>query len=184
MLSDRKQKMKLSIAQTVFGILIVFGAVYVTGWMIHEASTEYEQVIPNFPVDVTNVNIIQNNETLFDIARYGSLALPVLGVLILVIGTIQSNKLYAHTWQLITLNITAGALITALAFIIFGYGKQTFSVTAIIKSTDTLISMNTLSEGFSLSMVLTIGVMLLLGLAVVGVGIAQLVKTKKVANNT
>lgn len=174
--------MKLSITQIVLGILIILAAFYVTGWMIHEASSQYEPVIPNFPVDVTNISIIQNNETLFYIATYGSLALPILGVLVLVIGTVQSNKLNARIWQLITINITAGALIIALVLVIFGYGKHTFSATAIIKDTDTVISMDTLSVAFSLSMVLTIGAMLLLGLAVVGVGIAQLVKSRNTQN--
>ncbi len=170
--------MKLSVTQIVLGVLIIFAACYVTFWMLREASTQYELVMPHFPVDVTNINVIQNNETLFNIAAYGSLALPILGVLVLVIGTIQSNKLNARTWQLIMVNITAGILVTALAFIIFRYGKQTFSFTAIIKGTDTLISMNDLLKS-SLSMLLTTGATLLLGLAVVGVGIAQLVKSRK-----
>jgi len=170
--------MKLSATQIVLGILIVLIGCYVTFWMLREASTQYELVTPHFPVDVTNINVIQNNETLFNLAAYGSLALPILGVLILVIGVNQSNKLNARTWQLIIVNIIAGVLVTALAFIIFRYGKQTFTFTAIIKGTDTLIIMNDLLQS-SLSMLLTTGATLLLGLAVVGVGIAQLIKTRK-----
>ncbi len=170
--------MKLSVTVMVLGTLIVLTGCYVTFCMLRESSTEYELVMPVFPVDVTNISIIQNNETLFDIAAYGSLALPILGILVLVIGTIQSNKLNARTWQLIMVNIIAGLLVTALAFIIFRYGRQTFTFTAIIKGTDTLISMNDLLKS-SLSMLLTTGATLLLGLAVVGVGVAQLVKSRK-----
>ena len=170
--------MKLSVTQVILGILIVLTACYVTFWMLREALTQYELVTPHFPVDVTNIHVIQNNETLFDVATYGSLALPILGVLVLVIGAIQANKLNARTWQLIMVNITAGILITALAFIIFRYGKQTFTFTATIAGTDTLISINDLLES-SLSMLLTTGVTLLLGLGVVGVGIAQLAKSRK-----
>lgn len=169
--------MKLSVTQVILSVLIILTGCYVTFWMLREASTQYELVTPHFPVDVTNINVIQNDETLFDIAAYGSLALPILGVLVLVIGTIQSNKSNARTWQLILVNITAGVLITALAFIIFSYGKQTFTFTATIKGTDTLISTNDLLES-SLSGLLTAGAMLLLGLSVVGVGIAQLIKSR------
>ena len=173
--------MKLSLTQIILGVLIIFAACYVTGWMIHEAPHQLTQPLPNIPKGMAIIETIQENEALFNLARYGSLALPVLGALVLVIGTIQSVKAGTRTWRLITINIIAGVLITALAFVIGTWGYPTIYYTATLEGSDTLIKISTLPVS-DRDVALAIGVTLLLGLAVVGVSIAQIVKSQKTQN--
>jgi hypothetical protein len=171
--------MKLPIAQTVFGILIVFGACYVTGWMIHEAPQQFSQPVPTDSGGITYINVVPADEALFNVSRYGSYALPVLGVLVLVISAIQSTKVTARTWKLTTVNIIAGILVAALAQIITRWGYPTEFHTAIGTGSDTILRIN-INPGMSLLGVqLASGAIFTLGLAVLGCSIAQLVKSRK-----
>jgi flagellar basal body-associated protein FliL len=172
--------MKLSITQIILGVLIIFAACYITGWMIHEAPHQFTQLVSNNTGGVTYINVVPEDERLFNVSRYGSYALPVLGVLVLIIGTIQSAKADARNRRLIIINIVAGFLIAALAFIITRWGYPTQFHTAPGGGSNIIIFAN---PGRSLlGLQSASGIMVAFGLAVLGVGIAQLIKARKTQN--
>ncbi len=171
--------MKLSVTQAILGVLIIFAAVYVTGWMIHEAPSQYTQPLVTDAGKTTYIDVVPEDEGLFNVARYGSYALPVLGVLVLVIGTIQSVKAGARNRSLITVSIIAGLITAALAYIITMWGyPTTFHFTP--PEGINMLGMILTNPGRSLIGVQSAsGIMTASGLAVLGVGIAQLVKSRK-----
>jgi hypothetical protein len=171
--------MKLSATQIILGILIVFGACYVTGWMIHEAPQQFSQPVPTDSGGITYVDVVPADEALFNVSRYGSYALPVLGVLVLVISAIQSVKATARTWKFSIINIIDGALVAALALIIARWGYPMEFHTAIGTGSDTIMWINVNPGRSLLGVQSTSGAIFALGLAVLGCGIAQLVKSRK-----
>jgi hypothetical protein len=170
--------MKLSIAQILLGALIVLAACYVAGWMIHKAPS----VLP--PLDSGSESIpkyvkaIPEHNELYNIARYGSYLLPVIGIYLLVSGAVENLKPEARNRNWVITDIVAGLLVAILAFIIIGWGYPTtfHAITPeghefqiyYLNPGRTMIAVDTVS-----------GIMLLLGLSVLGVSIAQLVKSRK-----
>jgi hypothetical protein len=170
--------MKLSIAQVVLSILIILTACYVTGWMIHEALSAYQQPISEPAGGITYVDVTPQNDGLFRAARCGSYALPVLGILVLTISVIQTVKAEARTLRLFITNIVAGALIAALAIIITMWGYPTQFHGALGGGSNVIIFTN---PGRSyIGVQSASGIMVALGLAVLGCGIVQLLKSRKV----
>jgi hypothetical protein len=169
--------MKLSVTQMVLGILIILAACYVTSWMIHEALSAYQQPISEPAGGITYVDVTPQNDGLFRAARCGSYALPVLGILVLTIGVIQTVKAETRTWRLFITNIFAGALITALAIIITMWGYPTQFQGALGGGSNVIIFTN---PGRSyIGVQSASGMMVAFGLAVLGCGIAQLLLTRK-----
>jgi hypothetical protein len=171
--------MKLSITQIVLGILIIFGACYVIGWMIHEAPLQFKQPVPNDAGGVTYVDVVPENEALFNIARYGSYFLPVLGILVLIIATVQSARAGARTRSLMITNIIAGVLVAALALIITNGGYPTTFHAIMPAGSDTSLTILTNPGRSLLGVQSATYALFLLGLAVCGIGIAQYVKSLK-----
>jgi hypothetical protein len=174
--------MKLSITQMILGILIIFAAVYVTGWMIHEAPKQYTQPVIDAAGKTTYVAVVPEDEALFTVSRYSSYALPILGVIILIIGVAGTIKKEANKYSLVITNIVAGVLIAALSYIISRWGFPTdfHSLTPAIGGT--LLSINTNPGNSLFNVHLASWVMSLAGLAILGCGIAQLTKVKKFRN--
>jgi hypothetical protein len=173
--------MKLSVTLLVLGIIILLAACYITGWMDFEAQSQFIQPPADTCNNVLDVHIVQSNEALLHIARYGSYALPVLGVLVLVIAAIQSVKVGARTRRLITINIIAGILVTGLSSIITGWQHSTTTYTGILECNGQFVTFDTVPDVPLLDM-LVVGMTLLLGLAIVGAGITQLIKARKTVN--
>lgn len=171
--------MKLSVTQAILGVLIIFAAVYVTGWMIHEAPSQYTQTLVTDDGKTTYIDVVPDNEGLFSVSRYGSYALPVFGVLVLIIGMLQSVKASARNRSLITVSIIAGALTAVLAYIITMWGyPTTFRFTPPEGINMLGIILTNPGRAF-VGLQLASGLMVMLGLAMFGVGIAQLVKSRK-----
>jgi len=169
--------MKLSVTQAILGVLIILTACYITGWMIHEALSAYQQPISEPAGGITYVDVTPQNDGLFRAARCGSYALPVLGILVLTIGVIQTVKAETRTRRLFITNIIAGALIAALAVIITMWGYPTVFHGAMDGGSNVIIFSN---PGRSyIGVQSASGIMVAFGLAVLGVGIAQLVKSRK-----
>lgn len=169
--------MKLSITQAILGVIIILNAVYITGWMIHESPSQLRQPMPDNNGGVTYVDVVPADESLFNVSRYGSYALPVLGVAALVIGVIQSVKADARKKSLFTIYVIAGLLIAVLAAIITRWGYPTEFHTFPGGGSNTIIFTN---PGRSLLGVQSAsGLMVAFGLAVLGCGITQLVLNRK-----
>ncbi len=171
--------MKLSVTQMALGILIIFAACYVTGWMIYKAPSQFRQPMPNDTGGVTYIDVTPKDEGLFNVSRYGSYALPVLGVLVLIIGAIQSVKAKARARRLIITNVIAGVLVVALAIIITRWGYPTEFHTAMGGGSDMILIINNNPVRSLLDVQSASGAILAFGLAVCGCGIAQLVKSRK-----
>ena len=171
--------MKLSTAQIILGALIVLAACYVTGWMIHKAPSELRQPNPDTSSTPRYLDVIPENYELFNIARYGSYLLPVAGMFLLVTGAVQNVTPEARKRSLTIANIIAGLLIAATAFIITSWGYPTTFHTVMPQGSN-LTGLIFTNPGRSLIAVQSVSaVMVLLGLAALGVNIAQLFKSWK-----
>ena len=171
--------MKLSITQMALGVLIVFAACFITGWMIFEAPDQLQRPAPYLPSELTIINVIQENGILINIARYSSLALPILGVLILIISTFQSAIPKLRTWRIILINMIAGFLIFTLTLIIAIWGYPTITYIATYEGSDLLVKIFSFPNVPDYTMLIHL-FLLPLGLAVFGIAIVQLIKSRKV----
>lgn len=172
--------MKLSITQVALGVLIVFAACWVTGWMIYRAPQQLSQ--PAFDAEgriVDYIDVLPQDNTQFNIARYGSYLLPVFGVFLIISGAIPAARGGTDKRPLAVLNIVAGVLIAGLALVIARWGYPTTFHTGPPELTGSTMIINT-NPGRSLLGIhwATIAI-LVFGLAVVGVVIAHLIKSRK-----
>jgi hypothetical protein len=170
--------MKLSVTQIILGVLIIFAACYVTGWMIHTPVPHTYPVTDN-DGKVTYVDVIPEDEALYNVSLFGSYLLPVLGVLVLIISTIQTVRAGARTRSLMITNIIAGVLVAALALIITNGGYPTTFHAIMPAGSDTSLTIETNPGRSLLGVHLVTSATFLLGLAVCGIGITQYVKSLK-----
>ena len=171
--------MKLSITQITLGILIILAACCVTGWMIHKAPDQLRQPVLDNAGKTTYMDVVPQDEALFNTARYGSYLLPFLGIFLVIAGTIQAARGGIGIKSLATSTIFAGVIVAALGFIITTWGYPTSFVTPHPDENDRLMGIFT-NPGRSLVLIQAVSAFLLLpGLAAAGVGIAQLVKSRK-----
>jgi hypothetical protein len=174
--------MKLSLAQIILGAFIIVAACYVTGWMIHKAPSELRQ--PNLDAAATQkyIDVVPEHNGLFNVARYGSYLLPVIGIYLLVSGAIENVKTGARNRNWLITDIVAGLVVAALGFIITTWGYPT-TFHEVVPENSELMKIIFTNPGRTLVAVQTIsGILVLLGLAVLGVSIAQLVKSRKTIN--
>jgi hypothetical protein len=170
---------KLSIIQIVLGALIVLAACYVTGWMIHKAPS----VLP--PLDSGSdsipeyVKAIPEHNELYNIARYGSYLLPVIGIYLLVSGAVENLKPEARNRNWVITDIVAGLVVAALGFIITTWGYPTTFHMVMPESSNFTGTIFTNPGRTTVAVQSVSAVMVLLGLSVIGVSIAQLVKSWK-----
>jgi vacuolar-type H+-ATPase subunit I/STV1 len=106
----------------------------------------------------------------------------VLGVLVLIIGLLQSVKVSARNRNLIMVSIIAGVLTAVLAYIITMWGFPTTFHFTPPEGINMLGTMFTNPGRAFVGLQLAGGLMVMLGLAMFGVGIAQLVKSIKTPN--
>jgi hypothetical protein len=170
--------MKLSVTQIALGVLIILAACYVTGWMIHKAPGQLTQPVIGDPGKTTYVDVIPKEEALFNIARYGSWLLPVTGIFLAIAGAVQAARERKTVKRLAISTITAGVIVAALGFIITTWGYPTTFMTAHHDANNRLMMIFS-NPGRSLVWIQSVSAFLVLpGLAVAGVGIAQLVKSR------
>jgi hypothetical protein len=173
--------MKLSVTQVVLGIIIILAACYVTGWMIHKAPSQLTQTMIDNAGKTTYIDAIPENEAMFKIAMYGSYLLPVLGIFLVISGAVQAARGGKTIKSLAILCIISGVLVAGASIIITTWGYPTTFVTPHPDENNRLMMMFS-NPGRSLVLIQAVSTFLLLpGLAAAGVGIAQLVKSKKKA---
>ncbi len=177
--------MKLSIMQIVLGVIIILAACYITGWMIHQAPDQLRHPWHDNDGTTDWVDVVPEHEFLFNTARYGSYLLPFLGIFIVIINTIQATKGGTNIGGFALAGIIAGVMTAGIGFIIIGWGyPTTFNAVTpegvvVPEGTEILKKIFTNPGRSHIAVQSATGLLLLIGLAVSGIGIAQLVKSKK-----
>jgi hypothetical protein len=171
--------MKLSITQIILGVLTVLAACFIVGWMTYQAPNFLRQQKLGDGVVKTYIDVVPDHKALFDVSRYGSYFLPALGILLIVTGTVRAARNGARTWKLATVTITAGALVAALAYFITVYGYPT-SFHTVAPDENDLMMRTFINPARPLVYTQSLtGFTCLLSLAIIGCGIAQLIKARK-----
>jgi len=157
--------LKLSITQIFLSILVIFAACYVIGWVVF--------IIPT---------LIPEYEVLFNVARYSSLLLLPLGVVVLITATIQWIKFREKNIKLPIIQIVCGMLISAISvfwaiehntILIFGFDIIN---NAYYRALNKLLGN---LDSIQLTVKQVNGVLILLGLAVLIIAIIQLQKIRR-----
>jgi hypothetical protein len=170
--------MKLSITQVVFGVLIILAACYITGWTIYKAPGQLTQPVTGDAGKTIYIDVIPENEAMFNIASYGSWLLPVIGIFLVIAGTAQAARGGVSTRGLTIGVVIAGVIVAALGFIITTWGYPTTFMSAHPDENNRLMMVFS-NPGRSLVFIQSVsGCLLLPGVAAAGIGVAQLVKSR------
>jgi hypothetical protein len=169
--------MKLSIAQIILGVLLVLAACYIVGWMIFGVPSLLNMPVPDDGGVMKNAEVLPEHETLLAAARYASGLLFGLGLVVLLTGAFQkrgeSGKKLAIT------QAVAGVLIAAIAIFITRWGYPTVFIVP-MPAGSSLIGAVNINPGPPMVFALFLtGLTVVLGLAVLGVGIAQFVNARR-----
>ncbi len=172
--------MKLSITQVVLGVLIILASFYVTGWMIHEAPDQYSQRTFDENGKMTWVDVVPQDEVQFSIARYGSYALPLFGIFLVISASVYASKRSPVKGSLAIIAIITGLLTAAMAYIIIRYGYPNTFRAVQPNEKGLLIMFGSMHGGWTVVIRESCSAILFLsGLAVTGINIAQLIKSRK-----
>jgi len=127
------------------------------------------------------------NQTNYTIARYGSWLLLCPGVIIIIVGYFQIKN-PAKQRRLLSLSQVILGIITVVAFIFmnnfinhWGYPSEYISIQKNLDGSVSIVNI-LIEQEFTIFHNLIPIFHVLFGLAVVGVGIAQLVKARKIQN--
>jgi hypothetical protein len=170
--------MKLSITQIVLGALIVTAACYIVGWMIFGAESLLNMPVPGGDDGVSRMTrVVPEHENLFTAARYASGLLFGLGLVVLLVGSFRNRTALGKKPALT--QVVAGVLIAAVSVFITRWGYPATFIIPMPEGSNLVGHVN-INPGppmiFAsfLTMLLT-----LLGLAVLGTGIAQYIKARR-----
>jgi hypothetical protein len=171
--------MKLSMTQIILGVLIVFAACYIVGWMIFEVPSLLTMPVPDDAGVMINTNVLPEHEILFTTARYASVLLLCLGLTVLVTGTIQRVKAAERQKILAITQLVAGVLVAAASIFVSRWGYPSVFTVPMPEGSN-LLQFVEINPGPPMvyASFLT-ALTFLLGLAVLGGSIAQLIKSRK-----
>jgi hypothetical protein len=175
--------MKLSITQIVLGTLSVLAACYIVGWMIFGVPSLLNMPVPDESGVMSYTDAIPEHEALFTAARSVAGLVFVLGLVVLTIGIVQTiatgerNRKYTNT------QIIGGILIAAASFFAATWGFPTSFTLPTPEGSDMLRHVY-INPGPEILRVRGLTFLTFsLGLTVLGVGVAQLVKARKMGND-
>lgn len=175
--------MKLPITQIVLGTLIVIAACYITGWMIYDAPEEFTA----YKSEIDELNKLEGlrvtptvSNTQFDIARISSYILPILGLLLVSIGSVQLFAQQLRKPILALSDMITGGLVAGITFVTTWWGQPLI----IINATPTLTpeTLELLHNGYDYATPIVsraAGITLMLAMAVVVIGVIQLILSRK-----
>jgi hypothetical protein len=176
-------KMKLSIAQVVLGVLIVLAACYIVGWMIFGVPRLLNMSIPDESGVISYIDAIPEHEVLFTAARSIAWLVFILGLVVLMVGVVQTIRSEERNKKLAKTQIIAGILIVVASFFVSTWGYPNSFILPTPEGSDMLKRVY-INPGPEIIRVRGLTILnSILGLAVLGVGIAQLVKAGKMRNN-
>ena len=170
--------MKLSTTQIVLGCFLLLAACYIVGWMIFGVSYLLNIPVPDESGMMRNTDVFPRYEVIFTIARYASGLLLGLGLVVLLTGAFrkraESRKKVAIT------QITTGALITAVSVFVARWGYSIEFIVPVMPEGSHLLQSVNINPGLAMVLAAYLTVLTaLLGLAVLGVGIAQYIRARK-----
>ncbi len=175
--------MKFSITQVILGVLIVLAACYIVGWMIFGVPRLLNMSIPNESGIISYIDAIPEHEVLFTAARTVAGLVFALGMVVLIVGVVQTIRSEERNKKLAKTQIIAGILIVAASFFVSTWGYPTSFMLPTPEDSDMLKRVY-INPGPEIIRVHGLTILnSILGLAVLGVGIAQLVKAGKMRNN-
>ncbi|MGD1119647.1 MAG: hypothetical protein ABR886_09190 [Dehalococcoidales bacterium] len=168
--------MKLSYIQIALGVLIVLAGGYITWWMLFNASFQMEAPMPG---GSGWVSLAPEHEALANAARYGSVLLLCLGIIVAVTGFLQTGKAPERVKKLAVAQLAAGALTIALAFFIglWGFPTEFVSRTAVNNNLPLRI-FSPLEPSGTYAVYMTF-ILALLGVVVLVIAITQLLTLKR-----
>jgi len=158
--------MKLSITQMVLGAFIVLAVCYIVWWMVFGVAPMLTDKVLN-ENGVMVINVTPENEALFTVARYISVLL--LGLGLVVVFTSACCKKAENTQKLAMTQTVVGVLIMAVSVFLLRWGYALDFIVGIEGGP-------VLDMGRARALTVLTG---FLGLAITGVGIAQLVKARR-----
>jgi hypothetical protein len=158
--------MKLSTTQIILGVLIVLSALYILWWMAFGVTSLLNDKVPG-DGGVMLANYTPEHKILFTVARYASGLLSVLGLATIITGVLWKKA--ENKKNLTITQIIIGLLIVAVSAFIFTWGYS-FEYIAAIEGGPVL----DMARARYLTLLTA-----LLGVALSGVSIAQLVKSNK-----
>ena len=111
--------MKHVLPQVIVGVVIVLASVYLTGWMIH--------IAPDIPDTdpVQQVELVPEHPVLYGLAKYGSFALPLLGLGIVIAGVYRADSGRPASLRGSAYLAVSGILIVGLGIVILIWGFPT-----------------------------------------------------------
>ncbi len=170
--------MKLSVTQIVLGILILLAACYIVGWMIFGVPSLLTSPKPDSDGVMKNLNLLPVNEIPFTAARYASGVLFGLALIVLLTGAFQVRAKNAK--KLAVTQVIAGVMIISISILISIWGYPTEFI--IPRPAGSNLSRSvTINPGPALIDALHLTTLsFLLGLAVLGVAIAQFIKARNI----
>ncbi len=170
--------MKRGLPQVIVGVVIVLASVYLTGWMIH--------IAPSIPHTdpVQQVELVPDHPVLYGAAKYGSLALPLLGAGIIIAGVYRAAGGKLASLRGSAYLAVSGMLIVALGItiLIWGFPTSFHSVQPVITENGDQMMHVFSNPGYLHEVPQNIAFSLVpVGLLAAGYGIVQYLKTNKEA---
>jgi hypothetical protein len=165
---------KLATAQAVLGLILTLAACIIAGWMMFGAPSQLNLPVPaegNGPV--VRDNVVPNHQALFTAARYLSGLLLGLGLAVLAFGIIQRQG--GRRTGLAVVQTAFGFSIAGTAVFVTTWGYPTQFTIPGPEGGDVLGTLNVLPGPPETTVALLTFAATLLGIAVLGVGIAQFI---------
>lgn len=171
--------MKLTITQSILGIVVIIAACFILAWMIFWTSPSRTAEVRTAPGNEQSVEAYPKDQESYTIARYASGVLLLLGIFTVFTSTLQAAT--KHPTVLASIQLSVGTLIAVTAAFITarGYPLEFVSPVQPDSYLVTVVNVNP-GPGQAFIMILT-SLAIVFGLAIVGVGIAQIIRSKKPA---
>ena len=174
--------MKLSITQSIFGILIILTACYIVGWMIFGANELLNMPVPDEKNVMVHVGVTPVNENLFNYARYGSGLLLLLGITLLAVSIFQTARAGRYRNGPAITQLIIGVLVAGASVFITGWGYP-LQFTLPGQEVNTVFQLINVNPGptqvFATFLTMLSAVF---GIAVIVMSIVQLVKSRQAAD--
>jgi hypothetical protein len=170
---------KLAVTQTVLGLIITVFACIITGWMIFGAPSLLTMPVPDEGGANVMTTVVPQHEALFTAARYVSGLLLALGLAVLSLSFLQRPLAEGHRTGLAAVQMIFGVLIAAAAVFVSRWGYPLVFIIPMPESSNITGRVNILPAPQMTGVIFLTGISTLLGAGVLGVGIAQLVKSRR-----
>jgi hypothetical protein len=171
--------MKLSVTQIVLGTLIVLAAGFTIWWIVFHVAFPMEVSAPGDDGITTRVEAFPEHASLFLAARSGTVIMVLLGLGVMIAGIFQITGGAERVSKLTLLQMVAGVLAAGFAVFIMRWGFPTEYVSDTVIDSEKILRVFINPAITQVYIIYSACIACLLGMAVTGVSIAQLVKLRK-----